>query len=483
MHFFSRETTMRILLLTAAFLATSWTGLPSDEAAPAGTVIRLTVSAAAAPRPALRYQLLPELSEMNPGNPIQSYLKCFMEQEAFFHGKQAVADRDKWSEMPLKDLPLDKLRGYGGIALRQADYAARLDTPDWQILHQLKMEGAYLLLPEVQPMRSLVSALKVRFRSEVAARRFDDALATAKTMFAISRHLGEHPTLIGNLVGVAVAFIAIDGLEEMLQQPGCPNLYWALTILPHPLVSTAKAVQGERLLLSQEFGLDDAEPMSRAQLDNAFKRFQKLFRDMHLTEGLAGPPSPSTKPAPGRIASKGPKLFPEWFDDCIKDEAYLRKARQRLIEYGLARDKVDRFPPAQVVLLDGRRAYEELRDDALKTYTLPYWQAKRLADLRKPGEESPFTRLATSFSRPGQAQTRLAQRLALLRCVEAVRLYAAEHTGNLPGRLADTQLPLPVDPFTGDPFTYELKDATATIRGRAPFSTVVCGYEVRIRRH
>ncbi len=34
------------------------------------TLIRLDVTPAPAPVPALRYQLLPELAEMNPGNPI-----------------------------------------------------------------------------------------------------------------------------------------------------------------------------------------------------------------------------------------------------------------------------------------------------------------------------------------------------------------------------------------------------------------------------
>ena len=81
-------------------------------------------------------------------------------------------------------------------------------------------------------MRTLARALQVRFRAEVALGRFDDAIRTAKTMFAMSRHLGEHPTLIGNLVGIAIAYVAIEPLEEMLEQPGCPNLYWALTNLP-----------------------------------------------------------------------------------------------------------------------------------------------------------------------------------------------------------------------------------------------------------
>ena len=458
---------MRILTMVAVFLATSLPGRPADEAKPAGKVIRLTVSAAPAPKPALRYQLLPELREMHQGNPIQGYMKCFMEQDAFFNSKQALEEREKWEHMPLKDLPLDKLRGYGGIALRQADYAARLDNPDWQTLHLLKVEGIYLLLPEVQKMRSLLWALKVRFRGEVAARHFDDALVTAKTMFAMSRHLGEHPTLIGNLVGLAAASIAIGPLEEMLQQPGCPNLYWALSILPQPLVSRDRALQGERIILSREFSvLDEKEPMSSAQLDKVTKRFQKLFHDMrHI--GFKG----------------GPKEFPEWLDDRAKDKDYVRKARQRLIEYGLARDKVEQFPVAQVVLLDGKVAYEALRDESLKTYLVPYWQAKSLATLEKVGADSPFTwRVSSSFAKPRQAQARLEQRLGLLRCLEAVRLYAAEHAGKLPRRLADTQLPLPVDPFTGEPFTYELKGATATIRGTPLFASIVCGYEVTIRK-
>ena len=39
------------------------------------TLIRLSVPPAPAPKPALRYVLLPELKEMNPGNPIQNYFK------------------------------------------------------------------------------------------------------------------------------------------------------------------------------------------------------------------------------------------------------------------------------------------------------------------------------------------------------------------------------------------------------------------------
>ena len=201
-------------------------GLPcrADDATPATeTLIRLTVAAAPAPKPALRYQLLPELKEMNPGNPIQNYFKCFMEQQKFFFDKEAFQRREKLLAMPLKELPAQELADYGGFALKQADWAARLDNPDWQILLKVKTDGVALLLPDVQQMQPLANALKVRFRAEVALGRFDDAIRTAKTMFAMSRHMSEHPTLMGNLVGISIANLAIGALEEMLEQPRLPE--------------------------------------------------------------------------------------------------------------------------------------------------------------------------------------------------------------------------------------------------------------------
>ena len=76
---------------------------------------------------------------------------------------------------------------------------------------------------ELGPLQVLAAALQVRFRAEVAGRRFDDAIRTAKTMFALSRHLGEHRTEVANLVGLWVAHLALGTLEEMVQQPAAPT--------------------------------------------------------------------------------------------------------------------------------------------------------------------------------------------------------------------------------------------------------------------
>src|SRR5262249_17651964 len=339
---------------------------PADDTpATAETLIRLTVQPAPAPKPALRYLLLPELREIQPGNPCHNYLKCFMEAQKFFYDKEAFERRDKLLAMPLKELPAQELQDYGGNHLKQADYAARPDHPDWQILLKLKAEGINLLVPDLQAMRQLAKALKVRFRAEVALGRFDDAIRTAKTMFALSRHVGEHPIYIGSLVAVAIAHTAIGPLEEMLEQPGCPNLYWALTNLPRPFVALNKASEGENIWpMAHLADLTDKAPMSEEQITRV-----RGFLDNILGDG---------KPIKPGDGARG------YLDARTKDEGKLNAARRRIIESGLPQERVMRFPPEQVILLDEMREYLERRDELMKLMTLRPWQFEPLFGQLEP---------------------------------------------------------------------------------------------------
>src|SRR5947199_6643110 len=108
------------LLLAAVSLVA-----PPPDARPGEVVVRLAAAPAAAPKPALKYQLLPEVRELKPGNPVQWYVRCFMEQRQFFFNKDTVAERARQRTMPLTDLPAEQLRNYGGNALTQADWGAR----------------------------------------------------------------------------------------------------------------------------------------------------------------------------------------------------------------------------------------------------------------------------------------------------------------------------------------------------------------------
>ena len=442
----------RTLLCFAIFAVLAHPCAAEQTSATSEMLIRLNLMPAPAPKPALRYRLLPELREMNPGNPIQNYMKCMMEQKRFFFGEEAFHDREKLLTMPLKEMPAKELKDAGRYALSQVDWAARLDNPDWQVLLKLKADGFELLLPEVQQLRSLARAIQVRFRAEIAQCRFDDAIRTAKTMFAISRHLGEHPTLIGDLVGIAIVSLAIGHVEEMLDQPGCPNLYWALTNLPSPIISLDKGMDGERVMMAWVFrGLNDSAPMSKDQLTTFL-----ADKDRLLELGVAGKPDkPSVR---------------AWLSARTKDAATVNAARHRLVESGLPEDRLSRFPSEQVILLDEKRELDVRFDDDMKTIAFPFWQAEILAEKNKLKKTPAFFAdlLVPITINARRAAGRVDQRIALLRHIEALRLHAAEHCGALPAKLADVAVPLPVDPYTGKPFRYELAGNTAHLRGTPP---------------
>jgi hypothetical protein len=60
---------------------------------------------------------------------------------------------------------------------------------------------------------------------------------------------------------------------------------------------------------------------------------------------------------------------------------------------------------------------------------------------------------------------RIDQRIALLRCIEAIRMHAAEHGGQPPETLAAVKIvPLPLDPMTGQPFSYAVKGKEITLQ-------------------
>lgn len=460
----------RAFLYCVAMAILSAAGRAGEATSNSELLIRLEVGPAPEPRPALRYQLLPELAEQCPGNPVQGYLNCAMEQQAFLFDKASSDRREELLALPLEELRVRGELDYGKSVLIQADRAARLDNPDWQILLRMKAEGFYTLLPDVQQIRSLARALAVRLRAEIALDRYDDAVRTLKTMFAISRHLGEHPTVIGNLVGIAIGNIAIPPLEEMLQRPGCPNLYWALTYLPHPLVPMAKGIDGERVMAVFVFSdLDDRGPIDPAKLEHFINEIDKLLRDEEAVKSAGG--------------------VRKWLDAQTKDRANVDAARRRLVESGLPEDRVARFAPAQAILLDLKREYEVRCDESFKLVGLPIWQAEALAARSKTdGPRSLIADLLVPATKAvRRAEGRLEQRLAMLRHVEALRLHAAGHGGSLPGSLSEIELPLPEDPFTGKPFRYERKGDTAHLRGspppgeeKMPFFNV--HYEITIRK-
>jgi hypothetical protein len=422
-------------------------GQPPIEPRGGKYVVPLSVQAVAPARPALRYRLLPELREMQSGNQVQAFYKCFFEQHHLFHAKESTDKQANWLAAPLAELAKEKeLVGYGGAAVKQAHYAARLDSVSWEILNQAKAEGAFLLLPDVQQMRMLASVLKVRIRGEIARGEFGSAVQSLQTLFVLARTFNEHPTLIGHLVGMALGGIALGAVEEFVQQPGAPNLFWPLLDLPAPLLDIRKGREGEKLFLTKEFDvLRKAEPVPEAELQKLFKTIDPML--VMGTDGKAQKPS-------------------AWYARQAKDKDAVAAAAKRLEALGHKPGDVAKLSPLQTVMMDDFAQYQIDLDELLKWTNVPAWQLP--ADLAKKPRAAPFAELLPHFFKVVQAKLRSQQQVAMLCVAEGVRAHAADNGGKLPAALDAVKLPLPVDPVTGKPFRYELKGGTATIRGTPP---------------
>ena len=406
----------------------------------------LVVRPMAAPKPALRYQLLPEVREMNAGNAVQWYLRCFAEQRNFFFGKQGVEERARYRGMTLPELAKEQLRNYGGSALTQADWAARLTTADWDPEPRA---------PELPAFRVLAQSLQVRFRGEVARQDFDNAIRTAKTMLGFARHLSENPNLEANRLGLEVAELALDTLEEFLQQPGAPNLYWALTDLPSPLVPLRKGFQGERVQVDLELAVLLAdEAMSDDELEQFVSRLSGRIGSLREQAG------------------RSPKNVRTAIKARVDDRERVARIRNRLLSEAPSAGVLDKlaaikflsFSPLQLILLDERTDFESRRDESLKLLGFAPWQldAMKLQTDRGDGIFADFLPRVPDQVR---IQARVDQRIALLRWVESIRLHAASHDGKPPQTPSEIAMPLPVDPFTGKPFGYALEGAVVIISG------------------
>jgi hypothetical protein len=173
---------------------------------------------------------------------------------------------------------------------------------------------------------------------------------------------------------------------------------------------------------------------------------------------------------------------------------YYPLAKRFLVERGYSAEELERMPVPQLVMLYTIRQYRELRDEHFKWFFVDYPKASpRLYPQASRGRnENPrlfqgvheiiplAETLLPAFHAARTAQVRIDREVAVLRVLEALRLYGAAHDAKLPPTLAALKVPVPDDPMTGKPFEYELKGETALLSG-PPLPGIPLRYEIRMK--
>jgi hypothetical protein len=427
-------------------------------------------------KPASRAYLLPEYSESIPGNRVQMFLRCFMERSNLF--SQPESDRrEKWNAAPLKDLPFE-VRDYQKDLARDMYDAARMTQVDWQLWYFLRRDGYNTMLPDAQKMRALVSVMKTRVRGQIAARDIDGAIHTLKIIFGLAQTFESHPTLIGHLIGIACATIGLEALEELIQLPGCPSLFWSLNDLPTPILSLRMGMQGERVSLGH-----DCEALMNASAPVAESVILKQIDNLDKLLTVESKEEKNSK-AEKAIGFKATLL------NRAANAEEVTAARERVVQLGMNAANVKTWSPLHVVLIDDVLQAEHYRDEVAKFIHLPYWQAKPgmdgvLAEIKQKEKKWPGLGFVPAITTVKRAQARTEQRIGYMKILEGIRLHALNNGGFLPATLAEIKLPLPLDPATGKPYEYSVEKGVATLHGENLYpGTEMLNryYEIRISK-
>lgn len=455
-----------------AVIASDSPAAPEEDT---GKTIVIHVEPARPPYAALRHRLTPSMLDQTPGNAAILYGRACLLAAQDTEWEKRSEDVYRWLEQPLGELPLEEVRAalarYGTV-LHELALAARRETCQWDL--PVRSEHVALLLPELSRLRQLARILAVRTRLAIAEERHDDAVDDLRTGFAMARHLGEAPLLIHSLVGMAIASMTTDCLQELEQAPGAPNLYWAVTFLPRPVVSIRPAVETEMnlvFLIAPQLQTVDTMQRTPEQWSSFSDDLAEAMRGIMGAGGDGGMTSDQARWATTLMSLK---LYPQ--------------AKRFLVDLGYPADEVEAMPVPQVMALHTVHTLERVRDDVFKWFGVPFPQAYgRMVANAEAGIASPDAQTVIPFllqalipavSRVYLQQTDLERRLAVIRCVEALRFHAAERGGGFPDDLDEIEaVPIPEDPVTGAPFVYRKDGAEASLFCPAPVGEPKRRYE------
>jgi hypothetical protein len=319
----------------------------------------LTISPSGEPRPALKYRLLPVATDLKEGNAVPIYLRLRAEVSDKYR-KFLVETPLQWRDTPIDQVPLAEARKYLDEVrprfLTQLDYGARRKTADWN--YTLDQPDKLMIgLPDTQEMRGYAWMLVLQARINVVDGDFAAAARSFETGFAFSRHVANGPSFVNYLIGAAIGNILVDRIPEWIEHPNSPNLYWALTALPRPLIDMRNHLEFDRGLLEMQFPelADLGRARSAAEWDATLKRFRAEVRRIYPY--VKGNENVETR-APDEPAARSP--------DLTAARAFVVK------QSGKSVADVAAMAPAQVLLQYIANTYADHGDEVYKLAYLPY---------------------------------------------------------------------------------------------------------------
>lgn len=404
------------------------------------------------------FRLLASEEEQEQGNAVPVLLRMVYEQQPFM--KDLYPRLHEFAEMDNSDPKWKDF--YFDLFAEHIIRSGSMSHADWQ--YPLRSERPYLiLLPDMQSQRQLVGkGMTAWIRQQLAQGKTDKALQGIKAQFGCSRHCAATPIVICHLVGLAIANSGFDNLELVIQAGECPNMYWALATLPPTLQDLGPMVRWE--LSATPTRLSEPLPsIGNDQWIQISNRFIDLFSEASNI----------------RYTREEGEALQKKMDLLSKDQ--LEK------EFGFAVEDVERMMKEERIMRWLYLHYLRFRSNV---EPLAYQSPKQIIAAKRTIEANNEKLLRESGAKSSPYPVMLPhgvlacrnfeRRAKFLQTIEAIRDYAGRNNGTLPAKLDDLHLAAPKDPFTEQPFDYELRGKTARLSQAKidGFSGVTCDYEL-----
>ncbi|MBN2131505.1 MAG: hypothetical protein JW741_18540 [Sedimentisphaerales bacterium] len=218
------------------------------------------------------YSLLPKADELTEGDAAPLYNQAVEDLPKNMNNSQIR----EWTSASLSELPLDQVQAFlqrAQPALQSIAKAAKCKDCNWPPFQ------AGVEVPHLSEYRQLTFILLLKARYDIAQKQYDEAVATLQSGMAMAKHVGEAPTLVQGLVGIAMATMMLRGVDDLAQGPDSPNLYAALKALPRPLIDIEKPIATEMNALETNTEYTGAvREAFRKQLEPAYERTRQIAR-------------------------------------------------------------------------------------------------------------------------------------------------------------------------------------------------------------
>lgn len=437
--------------------------------------IEVTLHARAIETPVLKYRLFPAEAEIQPGDAAPILLRLPWEQTQWM--STVYPTLHEWQSRPLN---APEWKSVGGVLpenfYEDIKRAAFRRHATWEYpIHETSTP--YLIrLPDVQGLRNFIGhGLAARIRYHLTRGELDRAREGILVGFANGRHLAQTPFYVNQLVAVAIHRSMLHCTGELISQPESANLYWALSSLPDSLVELDRAASLEASVFSMTLpAINDLDrPRDAAEWTKMASQLVALLQELgemprqenaknegSLVGQILQRLNPLVKSPLTPLVEDARKELPELLHisnekvaSMSDDEAAVRWYMHKRLEADQSMSAVLVLPPREA-LPELKLLKEEVRSLHEKTGGKGY-------DIFDP------------VSIYVSAWT-VRREINALRIIEAVRHYGATHNGMLPKSLHEiTDLPIPLDPLTGQPFEWTVNGAAATLKSPPLPSDVV----------